>query len=106
MEIQLGTARELCAAADEALMEGAFRTGEFGAAERLFTQARAVAAQAGEREREACAVGGLGMARHYRNITRLIAGDAVADADVAAEEELMRGSVALWQAEATLAAGG
>jgi hypothetical protein len=37
------------------------------------------------------------MTRHYRGIARLVAGDAVADADIAAEEELMRRSLALWQ---------
>jgi hypothetical protein len=83
--------------ADEALMEGAFRTGEFAEAERLFTETRVAAAQAGDREREARAVGGLGMTRHYRNIARLVAGEPVADAGVDAEEELMRRALALWR---------
>jgi tetratricopeptide (TPR) repeat protein len=91
------TARGLCAVAEEALIEGAFCTGEFAEAERLFTEARAAAAQAGDREREARAVGGLGMARHYRSIARLVAGEPVAEADVAAEEELMRRALALWR---------
>ena len=94
---QPGTASSLYAAADEALMEAAFCTGEFAEAERLFTEAQAAAAQAGDREEEARAVGGLGMTLHYRNIVRLVAGAAVADADVAAEEELMRRSLDLWQ---------
>ena len=94
---QPGTASSLYAAADEALMEAAFCTGEFAEAERLFTEARAAAAQAGDRKQEARAVGGLGMTLHYRNIVRLVAGAAVADADVAAEEELMRRSLDLWQ---------
>jgi hypothetical protein len=95
--IEPGTARDLCASADEALMEAGFRTGDFAAAELLFTQARAVAGRAGDREAEASAIGGLGMTRHYRNIGTLVAGAAVADADVAAEEELMRRALALWQ---------
>ena len=39
---------------------------------------------------DAIAIGGLGMTHHYRNIAMLIGGLALADADVAAEEELMR----------------
>ena len=94
--IHLETAR-LCALADEALIEGGFRTGEFAEAERLFSQAQAVAVQAGDRAGEARAVGGLGMTEHHRNIARLVAGAAVAEADIAAEEELMRRALALWQ---------
>ncbi len=78
-------------------MEAAFCSGEFAEAERLFTEAQAAAAQAGDREQEARAVGGLGMTQHYRNVARLVAGDAVADADVATEEELMRRALAVWQ---------
>jgi hypothetical protein len=91
------TAQGLCAAADEALTEAAFRTGELAEAERLFGRARAAAARAGEQEREAHAVGGLAMVAHHRNIARLVAGDAVPDAAIAAEEELMRHALALWQ---------
>jgi hypothetical protein len=68
------TARQLCAAADDALTEAAFRTGEFGAAERLFGEARTLAGQDGDRAAEALAVGGLGMVRHYRNISTLVGG--------------------------------
>ena len=92
-----GTAVELCAAADEALAEAAFRTGKFGAAEQLFAGARAAAARDGDRLGEALAVGGLGMTFHYRNITALIDGRAPADADVAAEEELMRHALTICQ---------
>ena len=97
MTVEPGTARGLCAAADEALLEAAFRTGELAEAERLFSEARTVAAEAGDRESQARAIGGLGMALHHRCIARHVAGDAVADADIAAEEELMRRSLALWQ---------
>jgi tetratricopeptide (TPR) repeat protein len=95
--IEPGNAGDLCVAADEALMEAAFRTGELTEAERLYTEAQAVAVRAGDIQGEACAVGGLGTALHYRNIDRLIAGSTVADADVAREEGLMRRALALWQ---------
>ena len=78
-------------------MEAAFRTGDLAAAELLFTEAQAAAARAGDLQAQARAVSGLGMTLHYRNIFRLVAGVAVADADVAAEEELMRRALALWQ---------
>ena len=90
-------ARELCAIADEALTEAAFCTGEFGDAERLFAEAEAMATRDGDREGAALAAGGLGMTHHYRNIAKLVTGDAVADADVAAEEDLMRRALARWQ---------
>ena len=98
MTIESGrTARQLCAAADEALTEAAFRTGEFTEAERLFGEALTLAGQDGDREAEALAVGGLGMTHHYRNIAKLVGGDAPADVDVAAEEELMRRALAIWE---------
>jgi len=92
-----GTARERCAAAEEALAEGAFSTGDFTLADRLFGEAQALAAREGDRKTEARAVGGLGMTHHHRNITRLVAGLALADPDVAAEDELMRRALAIWQ---------
>jgi tetratricopeptide (TPR) repeat protein len=98
MTIQSGrTARQLCAAADEALTEAAFRTGEFTEAERLFGEARTLAVQDGDRETEALAVGGSGMTHHYRNIAKLVGGSTPADVDVAAEEELMRRALAIWE---------
>jgi tetratricopeptide (TPR) repeat protein len=98
MTIQSGrTARQLCAAADEALTEAAFRTGEFTEAERLFGEALTLAEQDGDREAEALAVGGLGMTHHYRNVAKLVGGITPADADVAAEEELMRRGLAIWE---------
>src|SRR5215831_17337575 len=90
-------ARALCAAADEALTEASFRTADFAEAERLFTEARDLATRDGDREGEALAITGLGMTQHGRNITRLVAGEALSDADMAAEEELMRRALAAWQ---------
>jgi tetratricopeptide (TPR) repeat protein len=79
------------------MTEAAFRTGDFTGAEGLFGEARALAEQDGDRQAEALAVGGLGMTHHYRNIATLVSGNAPADADVAAEEELMRRSLAIWE---------
>jgi hypothetical protein len=98
MTIQSGrTARQLCAAADEALTEAAFRTGGFAEVEGLFGEAGTLAERDGDREAEALAVGGLGMTHHYRNIAKLVSGRAPADADVAAEEGLMLRALAIWQ---------
>ena len=92
------TARDLCAVADEALAEAAFRTGEFTGAERLFGEARAAAARDGDRQAEALAVGGLGMTNHYRTIAALVAsGRAPAEAGIVAEDDLMRRALALSQ---------
>ena len=56
-----------------------------------------MAEQYGDRKAEARALGGLGMVRHHRCIARLVAGGAPDDADVAAEEELMSGALAIWR---------
>ena len=87
----------LCAAAEEELASGAFCTGEFSDAERLFGEALTLAEQHGDRTTEARALGGLGLVRHQRCIARLVAGRALDDADVAAEEELMSGALAIWR---------
>jgi tetratricopeptide (TPR) repeat protein len=95
--------RALCAAADEALTEASFRTGDFAEAERMFTEARDLAIQEGDRAGEARAFTGLGMTRHGRTVERLAAGGqpfdsaALPGADVDAEEELMRSALAIWQ---------
>ena len=92
-----GTARDLCEAAEEALWDAAFCTGEFTEAERLFGDARMLAERAGDREGEATAVGALGLILHYRNIDRLIAGAELTEAEILPEEELMRRALSLWQ---------
>ena len=79
-----GAARSLCLAADEALTAAAFCTGDFAAADRLFTEAQALAVRSGDWAGEAFAVGGLGMVLHHRNIAKLIEGAAPAEADVGA----------------------
>jgi len=50
-----GAARSLCLAADEALTAAAFCTGDFAEADRLFTQAQALAVRAGDWAGEAFA---------------------------------------------------
>ena len=92
-----GAARSLCLAADEALTAAAFCTGDFAEADRLFTQAQALAVRAGDWAGEAFATGGLAMVLHHRNLGKLIDGSAPADADVEAEEELMRRALVIWQ---------
>jgi len=87
----------LCGAAEDSLAEAAFRTGEFSDPERMFGQVLTMAGQHGDRTAEARALGGLGMVRHHRCIARLVAGGAPDDADVAAEEELMSGALAIWR---------
>src|SRR3984957_9073603 len=92
-----GSIGELCAAAEEALVEAAFRTGEFADVERLFGETLTMAELHGDRKTEARALGGLGMVRHHRCVARLVAGLAPDDAEVTAEEELMRGALAIWR---------
>src|SRR6185437_10959449 len=92
-----GAARSLCLAADEALTATAFCTGDFAEADRLFTQAQALAARAGDWAGEAFATGGLAMVLHHRNLGKLIDGSAPAGTDVEAEEELMRRALVIWQ---------
>jgi tetratricopeptide (TPR) repeat protein len=99
-----GTARELYAAADEALVEASFRTGDSSVAERLLGEVRARAARDADPQTEAFALGGLGMALHYRSIARLIAGQEPVDDQVAAEEQVMDRALAIWR-EISNAAG-
>jgi hypothetical protein len=92
-----GTARQRYAAADEALIEAAFCTGEFDTPQRLFGEAQVQAAAEGDRRTEAFALGGLGMTQAYRNIARLIAGAEPDEAAVAAEADLMDRALAIWR---------
>ena len=91
------TGRELFLAADEALTAASFCTGEFAAAERLFKDALAQAADAGDLAGEARAVSGLGRVLHLRNVAALATGGEPAAADIAAEEELTGRALALWR---------
>jgi tetratricopeptide (TPR) repeat protein len=75
----------LLAAGNEAMLEAAFRTGDFAAAEAHLTEARKRAEQAGDRAAEAAAVDRLGMLMHFRQLD----GDFAA-ADTAGEEALFQ----------------
>jgi hypothetical protein len=90
-------ARALCAAADEALTEAWFLTADFAEAERLFADARDLAAPDDDRVGEALAVTGLGMTQHGRNVMRLVNDEALSDADVAAQEALLRRALGTWE---------
>src|SRR5690242_10678594 len=92
-----GAARSLCLAADEALTAAAFCIGDFDEADRLFTQAQALAVGAGDWPGEAFAIGGLAMVLHHRNLGQLIDGSAPPDTSVEAEEDLMRRALVIWQ---------
>jgi len=79
------------------IFAAAFCAGDFAEADRLFTQAQALAARAGDWAGEAFATGGLAMVLHHRNLGKLIDGSAPAGTDVEAEEELMRRALVSWQ---------
>jgi tetratricopeptide (TPR) repeat protein len=79
------TAAALVAAGNEAMLEAAFRTGDFAAAEATLTEARALAEKGGDRAAEAAALDRLGMLMHFRHL------DAdFAQADTAGEEALFQ----------------
>lgn len=80
------TTERLLAAADEALIEAGFRTGEFDEALRLAESARARAEQDGDLAGQAAAAVLLGHVRHYRCITALMSGGTPDPAEVAAEQ--------------------
>jgi tetratricopeptide (TPR) repeat protein len=85
---------ELLAAGDDALAEAGFRTGDFGPASDIATQALAAADRSGDTAGRAAALGLLGMVAHYRNITRRMAGATVPADDVDAEEDLFTQALA------------
>ncbi len=89
--------QELLAAADEALAEAGFRTGDFGTARDLAEQAQARASQTGDAIGHAQALNCLGMIAHYENITRLMSGSKPSSADVDSEEKLFRQALLRWQ---------
>jgi tetratricopeptide (TPR) repeat protein len=91
------TVPELLAAGDEALAEAGFRTGDFGAARKLFEAAQADAASGNDPSERASAAAWLGMLRHYENITNMMSGAELSSADIDAEEKLFRQALAYWQ---------
>jgi hypothetical protein len=81
---------ELLAAGDEALAEAGFRSGDFGQARELLTQAQAEAEAAGDHAGLARALDLLGMVAHYENITKLMSGETIPPEDIQAEERMFR----------------
>jgi tetratricopeptide (TPR) repeat protein len=84
------TAGALLAAGSEAMIEAAFRTGDYPAARRLLLAARERARQTRDRVDEAAALTRLGMLAHYAAIE----GD-VTHADWATEERLFQDALAI-----------
>ena len=81
------TTADLLAAADEALIEAGFRTGEFAEAERLARAAAELAERDEDRAGAAAAATVLGHVAHYRSITALMSGGQPDQADADAELE-------------------
>ncbi|HET9172868.1 MAG TPA: hypothetical protein VFN97_25805 [Actinospica sp.] len=92
------TSAELHAAAEEALIEAGFRTGEFDDAESLAAAAVERAAADGDRAGAAAASVRLGYVLHYRNITTLIGGGRPDAAIVARETGLFADALAAYEA--------
>jgi tetratricopeptide (TPR) repeat protein len=86
--------RDLLAAAEEALTEASFRTGDFAAAREAIGKAQAAAASASDFGGQARAQSYLGLAAHYENIGKLASGSAVEGTDIDAEERLFRQALA------------
>jgi tetratricopeptide (TPR) repeat protein len=91
---------ELLAAANEALAEAGFRTGDFTAARELLERAASAAAETGDEDGSARAASSRAMVLHYASISRLMTGGAAEQADVDAEERLFRQALAHWQGTA------
>ncbi|HTJ68382.1 MAG TPA: hypothetical protein VL551_12690 [Actinospica sp.] len=88
------TTEDLLAAADEALIEAGFRTGEFAEAQRLVRAAAHSAEQHGDEAGAAAAACLHGYVLHYRNITSLIAGEQPEQAVVELEQEQFAAALA------------
>jgi len=91
------TTAELLAAADEALIDAAFCSGDFDEADRLASTARRQAEADGDRPARAAAEVVRGSLLHYRNITSLMNEAEPAPDDVAAEEAATHRSLELYQ---------
>jgi tetratricopeptide (TPR) repeat protein len=84
------SAAELLAAGVDAMVEGAFRTGEYAGAADLLDSARARASAAGDRFTEAAAIDRLGMLMHFQALD-----GGLDTADPAAEEALFQQALAI-----------
>jgi hypothetical protein len=88
---------ELLAAANEALAEAGFRTGNFSTARDLAEQAQTEASRTADAAAHARALNLLGMVAHYENITMLMSGSKPSSADIDSEEKLFRQALVRWQ---------
>jgi mannose-6-phosphate isomerase-like protein (cupin superfamily) len=90
------SAASLLAAAEDAMAEAGFRTGDFGRAGELIAAAQAAAAHSGDERAAAHAKDLLGLILHYQNITVLMAGGQLPDADITAEQQAFADALAEW----------
>ncbi len=88
---------DLLAAANEALIEAGYRTGDFAAARDLAGRARSQAASSGDPADQARALTCLGMVAHFENITVLTNGSKPGQSDIDHEERLFRQALSQWQ---------
>jgi quercetin dioxygenase-like cupin family protein len=86
----------LQAAAEDAMAEAGFRTGDFGPARQLIALAQAEAARSGDARAAARATDLLGLIMHYQNITILMSGGQLPEADIAAEQQVFSDALAAW----------
>jgi tetratricopeptide (TPR) repeat protein len=91
----VASSTELLRAGWDALIEAAFRTGDFTLGRQLLESARTRAVQDGDVAAEAAAIDGLGMLAHYSNVCKLMSGETVAEADADAEEALFHSALRL-----------
>jgi hypothetical protein len=89
------TTTELCAAGYDAVFEAGFRSGAFAEAGSLLDSAMTRTGTERDLAVEASAIDGLGQLAHYRNIAAPVNAVPVADAEVLAEEALVRRALTL-----------
>lgn len=89
------SARVIAQEGEDALFEAAFRSGDFDTASRRLQEALEASQSSGDTSTEAFVIDRLGMVAHYRNVMRVIDGEDIGEADMAAEEALFRRALEL-----------
>jgi tetratricopeptide (TPR) repeat protein len=97
------TTAELLALANEAFITAGFCTADFAETRALLRAAREQADREGDRAGAAGAADRLGLVQHYVNITRLMQGREVPEADISTEESLFREALDYREATGDLA---